>query len=60
MAWLAERLDQRFQDMDGFLRRVELVAGVGPVHHVGQGGCGECRVPLDEQVGGFMAVLHKG
>jgi hypothetical protein len=32
-----ESLDERFQDMDGFLRRVMFVAGIRPIHHVGQG-----------------------
>jgi len=56
---LRKGLDQWFQDVDGFLCRVVLVARVGPVHDIGQGVCRERRVSLQEQIGSFVPVLQE-
>jgi hypothetical protein len=54
---LRKALDQRFQDMNGFLR-VQLVAGM--VYHVGQGGRRKRRIALDKRICYLMAILQIG
>src|SRR5580658_6000675 len=59
LARCGESLDQRFQYVNGFLRRMKPVSRVGPVHHVGQGRGRKWRMALDEQVRSLMPVLQE-
>lgn len=55
----AEPGDQRREDLDGFLGRVQPVAGVDPVDHVAQRRRRPAHVALGEQVGLLMPVLEE-
>src|ERR1035441_2171804 len=56
VASLAEGLDQRFEDADRFLRRVQAVAGILPVEHVRRWTVGKSGKALGQQIGGFMLI----
>lgn len=56
---LRERLDQRCEDVGGFLCRMQLVAGVSPVQYVGRGSGWKGRTALDQPIRAFVAVLQE-
>jgi len=54
-----ERLNEGFERIDGFLCRVEAVAGIGPVDHIGNRQSGRNGIPLDQEVSHFVLVPEK-
>src|ERR1035438_1246345 len=60
VAGSGEGLDQRRQDVNGLLRRMQFVVGVYPLQNVRQRRFRKPGLALEQQIGAFAAVLNIG
>jgi hypothetical protein len=59
-SWARERLDERCQDVQRLLRRMQPVAGIFPLDDIGNGRRGPLRIALEEQIGALVVVALTG